>query len=77
MEQMLLHGRSNLAVDLDHRLQALMHGYEYAEGLEILPRALLEVHMYLVFNQGFYQANEALAERIWQSIAELRSQQLR
>ncbi|WP_332776946.1 hypothetical protein [Polaromonas sp.] len=31
----------------------------------------------LLVNQGFYQANEALAERIWQSIVELRSQQLR
>lgn len=73
MGEMLLRGRSNLAIDLDHRLLAVMRNSQYAGRLELLSKPLLEVHMYLAFSKHFYQAHGGLAEQIWQSIGERRS----
>ncbi|MCY1408636.1 hypothetical protein D9M71_239610 [compost metagenome] len=72
MGEMLLRGRSNLAIDLDYRLLAVMRRSKCAGRLELLSNPLLETHMYLAFSKHFYQANGALVEQVWQSFGEWR-----
>lgn len=68
--RMLLHGRSNLAVDHDLRVRALLRRREFRERLEILPQPYAAAPVYLAINPRFYIEHTEQVAALWQSLAE-------
>lgn len=73
--RMLLHGRSNLAVDHDLRVRALLKRREFRERLEVLPRPYAAAPVYLAINPRFYIEHVAQVTALWKSLAELGSRE--
>lgn len=55
--------------------QHLLHDLGIEDKVTTLPTLFDQADWYLVFSHPFHRANTALAQRIWQSVGELREQQ--
>lgn len=60
------------AVGTDQMNQQWQTGEAWLDGLEVLPVPLVDKPYFLVFSQAFVTSHPQLAERIWDSIAEVR-----
>lgn len=74
--RMLLHGRSNLALDHDLRVRALLKRREFMGRLEILPRPYASAPVYLAINPRFYIEHAEQVAALWQTVAELSSREV-
>lgn len=67
---MLLRARSNVAVDLEARVQRLLRDERFGGSLEVLPQPLLDLPVYLGISPALQAAQPDFVARLWRDMAQ-------
>lgn len=69
--RMLLGKRSNLAVDLETRVRRLMQQEQFRTRLEVLPKPLFELPVYLAVSPALQSAQPDFVAQLWRDTARI------
>lgn len=67
--RMLLRKRSNVAVDLEARVRGLMQQEQFRSSIEVLPKPLFELPVYLAISPALQTAQPDFVAQLWRDTA--------